>query len=273
VEIFEAFGIAKHPRLVIVNIYEGNDFRDAYRFHEWRTGAGDAATDTPCPFSRSATCDAYEALSRTPLGRHSYTYNLVAGGLWHLAADAREHGYDFRYDVEFRDGTRMPFNTRNGDLNELEYAKRLRDGAADLDVFDDAMRRLAGLAGTGGFQVVLAYTPGAYTAYGERVRFHARDVAETMAQYSARQRAYFAAKSKELGFAFVDMTGPLAAAASELESHEPLYFRTNSHLTVRGHEVLARALAREPLVAAHEARGDDAASEAVGPPPADARIR
>ena len=189
----------------------------------------------------------HDTLARSMLGSHSYAYNLVAGDLWHRAADARERAYDFRYDVELSDGTVTPFNTRNGDLNELEYAGRLRDGAAGVDVFDDAMDGLAALAEAEGFRVVLAYTPAAYTAYGVRVRFHARDVADTMRLYSARQREYFTRKSAELGFEFVDLSGPLGTAAADPGSREPLYFRTNSHLTARGHAVVAEALARNAV--------------------------
>ena len=246
-EILRAFGVQKHPRFVVVDIYEGNDFRDSYRFHEWKSDPRGAKTENPCPFSTAAACGVHDVLARTPLGSHSYAYNLVAGTLWHKAAETRESGYDFRYDVELSDGTIEPFNTRNGDLNELEYASRLRVGAADVDVFDDAMDGFAALAKAEGFRVVLAYTPAAYSAYGARVRFHTRDVADTMKLYSSRQREYFARKSAELGFEFVDMSGPLGVAAADTSTSAPLYFRTNSHLTPHGHAVVAEALARNAV--------------------------
>jgi hypothetical protein len=246
-QTLRAFGIRKQPRIVVVDIYEGNDFRDSYRFHQWQSDARSAKTSAPCPFASAALCTAHRALARTALGTHSYAYNLLAGGIWHMAADARERAFDFRYDVQLPNGTVMPFNTRNGDLNEFEYAKRLGHGAADVDVFDDAMAGLAALAAAERFRVVLAYTPAAYTAYGARVRFHTGDIAETMKLYSLRQREYFKRKSAELGFEFADMTEPLVVAAEDAEQREPLYFRTNSHLTARGHAVIARALARNPI--------------------------
>lgn len=35
-QILKRFGIAKKPRFVILNFYEGNDLRDAYRYHSYR---------------------------------------------------------------------------------------------------------------------------------------------------------------------------------------------------------------------------------------------
>src|SRR4029453_16463026 len=91
-EILRAFGAQKQPGFAILDIYEGNDFGDSYRCHEWKSDPRGAKTEKPCPFSRAAACSVHDVLARTPLGSHSYAYNLVAGTLWHKAAEARESG-------------------------------------------------------------------------------------------------------------------------------------------------------------------------------------
>ena len=48
VQTLKAFALAKRPRFVVVAVYEGNDLRDAVRFHEGGESAAPKA-QRPCP--------------------------------------------------------------------------------------------------------------------------------------------------------------------------------------------------------------------------------
>jgi len=49
----------------------------------------------------------------------------------------------------------------------------------------------------------------------------------------------------EAGFVYRDLTSALQRGAAELPSTQPLYFRTNVHLTPAGHAVVAAEVAEE----------------------------
>ena len=76
--------LAKRPRFVVVAFYEGNDLRDAVRFHE----GGDSAAPKGqrlCPFASDRLCAWGERLKHGFLGRHSYGFNLALSGIWRFA--------------------------------------------------------------------------------------------------------------------------------------------------------------------------------------------
>jgi hypothetical protein len=73
VQILKHFGLRRSPRVVVLNIYGGNDLRDAALFHAHRDR----------PATPDSTNDAGTSLAgwqRNPLGRHSYVFNLICGG-------------------------------------------------------------------------------------------------------------------------------------------------------------------------------------------------
>ena len=118
------------------------------------------------------------------------------------------------------------------------------EGKIRLDLFDEALRNFVELANEHHFVPIVVYTPSAYTAYGARVRFRDPGIEPVLRFFSDAQRRYFADKARELGYRFLDLTPALQAAADRLGRDGLLYFRTNVHLTQKGHEVVAEEIAR-----------------------------
>jgi len=246
IQILKHFGLPKKPDVVVMNIYEGNDLRDAVRY--W--GHAD-------PSLRGAAAP-LDRRTRAPvdnvLGRHSYAYNLLAVALakgWREAARALDsvlgregpRDVDFHYRVRLADGD-VPFNETNFDSDEVDFALAVRDGRVDLGVFDAALRSFVELAEEHGFRPVVAYSPSAHTAYVEQVAFEDPAIAAPLAGYSRALRAYLARSAQDLGFLFVDATAAMQTAAAGSRRADLLYFPTNLHYTPAGHRVLADELSR-----------------------------
>ena len=114
-----------------------------------------------------------------------------------------------------------------------------------VDLFERPLRGLVALGREHGFTPIVVYIPSAYTAYRHQAHFDDAGVERTLTEFSDRQRGYFARKSGEAGFVYRDLTSALQRAAAELPSTQPLYFRTNVHLTPAGHAVVAAEVAEE----------------------------
>jgi hypothetical protein len=252
-QIFRYFGLTKSPKVALMNIYEGNDLRDAVRYHEHLDAvqAGDEGfADARDRFEPELD---YEALLDHPLGRSSYAVNLglAAIGKAHEGignAIARARGtlpprVNFHYELRFADGALVPFNVQNADKVEVRYAGLLRRGEVQLSAFDQALERLVALGNTHDFLPVVSYAPSAYTAYAQFVAFEDDALATLMPWFSAVQRAYLKQKSEALGIAFIDLTPALQAAARELQATELLYYPANVHYTPAGHRVVGDVLA------------------------------
>jgi hypothetical protein len=233
----------------VMNIYEGNDLRDAIRYwgHADPSQRGEAASLDRRP--RASVDNA--------LGRHSYAYNLLAVTLAKvesagaraldsaLGRDSRREA-NLRYRVRFAD-REVAFNSSNFDSDEADYAFALFEGRIDLAVFDAALRSFVELSREHGFLPVVAYSPSAHTVYVEQIRFEDLEVAASLAAYSGALRAYFARAADEMGFVFVDATAALQAVAETSKSADVLYFPTNLHYTPDGHRVFAEYVARALL--------------------------
>lgn len=243
-QLLERYGLPKSPRIVVVNVYEGNDFRDAYLFHQARGGGPGAAEGARCPFGSERVCAAFKALGKSWLGRHSRALNLATSALWTRAAREQKREIDFQYEVRFADGSTVRMNSRNGDRDEVEFARELVAGRLRVDMFDEALARFASLAEERGFELVVLYSPSAYTAYEGMSTFSDTAIEATMRAYSAALREYFARKAEELGYAYLDLTPALQAAARGSSADDLLYFRTNVHFTAAGHRVVAEEVAK-----------------------------
>jgi hypothetical protein len=252
VQILTRLGLSWRPRVVVMNVYEGNDLRDAVRHveHVAATARGQA------PYIEAQTRDAvvdYAPLVETVPGRVSYAYNVgvilaargVASARHALARRADRAGdppVDFRYDLTLAGGT-VPFNVENGDKDEVRAARALRAGASSLEVFVPALRRFVELARRDGFAPVVAYAPGAYTTYAAAARFADPAVGDLMRWYSTALREFLASRAGPIGYRFVDTTPALQAAAASSRPDRLLHFPANLHLTREGHRVVAAALA------------------------------
>jgi hypothetical protein len=232
-QLLKHFGLPKRPAAVIMNVYEGNDLRDALRFH-WdrrKRGLGSSRELGPSPI-----------LGHGLLARKSYALNFLGSGGQRVVAVARNRsltaGTNFRYRIAFPDRT-VAFNRDNDNVDEVLHARLLREGRIGLDVFDEGLAAFVELARSEGFRPIVTYSPSAYTAYAGRVEFEDASLKDLLAWYSAEQRRYFAEAMASLGGDYLDLTSDLQGAAER--SADPLYFPTNLHWTPAAHEVVARA--------------------------------
>lgn len=241
-ELLRHYGLSKAPRIVVMNVYAGNDFRDAYLYFESKARSADSVARHTCPFASEAACRTFVRLRHGSLGRNSYAYNFLAAAIWTITASANKSEIRFQYDVRLADGSTLKMNSRNGDRDEVEFAQRLVDGRLSTEMFDAALEDFARLADQHDFFPVVSYTPSAYTAYDSMATFDDEGIADTMSSYSDLLRAYFARKTSELDLAFVDLTPVLVEEAATSVDDSLLYFRTNVHFTPRGHRVAAREI-------------------------------
>lgn len=252
-QIFRHFGLAKTPTFALMNIYEGNDLRDAVRYHEHIDAVRSGDSGYGSAGDRFEPELDYQTLLSNPLGRSSYAVNLglVAigksyegiGNAVSRALGKQRERVNFRYELRFPDGAIVPFNVQNSDHNEVRYARRLRQGDVQLSAFDNALERFAALGREHGFRPVVSYAPSAHTAYADFVAFEDDALSELMPWFSNAQRAYLRQKAEDLGMTFIDLTPALQAAARRLQEQELLYYPANVHYTPSGHRVVGDVLA------------------------------
>ena len=268
-QILEQIGIPMSPRIVVLNFYEGNDLRDALHFSEYRRAVG-----------QGRQAPARRLLKDRPLARHSYAYNLLVVGTRRLHRAVRlllekrlgipsgeEPAPDFRYRLSFPEGA-IPFNEEDADADEVRSARSLRAGEIDLGVFREGLETFVELSRRHGFKAIVAYTPSAYTAYADHAVFEDAGLQDLMPWFSRRQREYLAKTGQELGYAFVDLTPALQAAARSLGRDDLLYFPSILHFTARGHAVVAAALAEALRTGTPDGRISAGVQDSLFPPAA-----
>ena len=238
-QLLRKYGLPKSPAYVVMNIYEGNDLHDAVRFHEVRSGAEHL---NPGPTGYFAQLR--EKVQKTRIGQSSYSLNLIitlAQRLFILNSDI-----DLRYDLLFEDLPKVPFNLDNHDTEIFTFAQRLQSGDINLSVYDEALQTFMDLSRQYKFTPIITYTPTAFIAYRDFVSFSDPAVAQPLALFSQRQRDYFAAKSSELNYNFIDLTPALQSAAPDYSKPgHLLYYQTNVHFTKYGHQIVAEKIASE----------------------------
>jgi len=230
-QILKRYGLAKSPRVVVMNLYEGNDILNVAEHLAYRKGAtpgaGRAGDEGKTGF----------------LWRRSLAWNLVAGSVIYWREHARFEKLEGRVDYRFHVGS-IPFNPEQSSRDEVVYARRAVAGEIPYEVFDEPLREFKRLADDHGFRPVLAYTPAAAIAYSPAV-FRDPGVGSVLEAFSRDQRRHLEQAAGELGISFIDLTPALqeiARAAPPLEENL-LYFPGNIHLTPRGHAAVARILA------------------------------
>lgn len=235
VEILKRFGLEYSPRLVVMNIYEGNDLRDSARY--WRSveawGGKGAVEDGTTNDKRKNPL-----LSKLVLN-NSYSLSFIGASIETVRKRFFRHSIDFRYLVNVN-GEEIPMNVANADRDEVKNARRLREGKVRLAMWRDALVEFVRLADKHGFRPVVTYIPSAHTAYAANVVFEDRMVGLDLAYLSSTQRAYLNQLAGELGFTFLDLTESLQHA---VVSGPLAYFPGSVHLTKHGHALIADALA------------------------------
>ena len=241
-QYFREFGPAKHPRVVILNIYGGNDLRDAVAYRDYR----EALAHGEKPVS-SSTRPIAPAITSSVVGRHSYALNFLLAAVSRLAGndtdDWEKTGVNFRYTLETREGP-VEFNSENRDRDEVLSARRQANGSTPLTIWSQALARFGQLAREEGFTAILSYTPSAFGAYRGHVQMADPDLLAELDAFDVAQRRFLAERAAPDGYVFHDLTDDLARAATQ--EGGPLYDPVHVHLSARGNRVVAESLA--PLV-------------------------
>jgi hypothetical protein len=227
-EILRRHGLAKRPRIVVMNLYEGNDLRDAARYHQHRARGSEGADGA-----------SKEAPAISP--KRSYAVNLLAALAEALLEKMTPPEADFRYRVTLGGGDSLLINGDNADLDEVATARALERGELDLDAWDDALAGFVSLAREHGFRAIVSYSPSAYSAYERSVAFDDPTLREPMQDFSHRQREWLARAAVRHGFELLDLTPALQERAARSEA--TLYFPLNRHYSQAGHRAVAEILA------------------------------
>ena len=226
VELLKFYGLSLSPRIVIMNIYEGNDIRDAVRYHRFLSTGRD----------RRAGVNAIEnTLSKSYALSLLYALKewLVRDQVQWLFDDERRINY--RYSV-ISEGSRVELNVTNHDRGEVRDAGRLANSTVGLDLWSLPLQTFKLLSQTSNFVPIVSYTPTAHTTYLDSVQFEDTAVGNLVKGMSDRQRAWLKQRTSELGIYFIDLTPAFQKAAHK----GPLtHFPANVHLTPYGHTVAA----------------------------------
>ncbi|HXC51025.1 MAG TPA: hypothetical protein VN634_09100 [Candidatus Limnocylindrales bacterium] len=240
-QILREFGLAKHPRVVIMNVYGGNDLRDAVEYERYRSAVeagGALPSEGPQPIA--------PALAASVVGRHSYALNLILALVSRVASpsekDPEKAGVDFHYSIDGVDGP-IPFNLENRDRDEVAAARRFERGVATPELWAGALSRFGALAREHGFLAVVSYTPSAHTIYSDHLRFADPTIEPVLRKLDDAQRAWLAGHADADGYVFHDLTPELRSAAANPRPSNLLYDPTTMHFSARGHEVVAEAFA------------------------------
>jgi hypothetical protein len=244
-----------------MNIYQGNDVRDAVNYYTYRLGHQAEEEKKIQPAS---------PLFLDLPGRYSYAFNLGSSFVTYLqeadwevayasaetetaesASQADRDEPNLRYRLVFGD-TEIPFNPKNTDTDEVEYARlwRTRGTAHESvraveQVIAEGLATFVALSKQYDFVPVVTYMPSAHTAYATSVEFDEPALAELMPAYSDYLRKLFAEQGDALGYVFIDLTPSLQTAAETHGPHDLLYYRYDLHLTRAGHTVVAKAIRQQ----------------------------
>lgn len=257
-QLFKRFGITKSPRVVVMNLYEGNDFYDALSFYAYREQVRRSA-DTASYLVRCVLpeplCSVYRFVKEGPLGERSYAFNLLGNGArlgldWVRArsrvAAGGESSAMFHYSLG-TGGASVRFDDPSRSLRYiLDHREDIKAGTFPFDQLTKALQTFVALSRQYGFTPIVSYTPAAYTVYAGRLTFDDAAAADTLDAFSRAQRMFLAAQAGAVGYTFVDLTPALRARASE--TSELLYFPSNLHLTPTGHRVVAEELNKQPAL-------------------------
>jgi hypothetical protein len=226
VELLRHFGLALKPRVVIFNIYEGNDLQDAVSYQQFlQTGRDRKAkrNDIEDPLSYSYALSLVYATSRWLFDEQI---------TWLLDSD---RAINYRYTARSQ-GSLIALNESNRGRGQVKMAKKLKNGGVSLELWAKPLAAFKELAVSRGFIGIVSYTPSMHTAYADTAVFEDPTSGEFVRAMSQMQRDWLSKKSAELGLIYIDLTPALQKAANE----GPLtYFPVNVHLTPYGHRVSA----------------------------------
>ncbi len=222
-ELLKKFGLAMKPKVVVMNIYEGNDLRDVIKYFDFIENGGNKKIKTRLggPFAVS----------------YALAY-LKAGVELTFKRIKKQDSINFRYSVEVQ-GTRTPMNVTNSDNDEVKLARRIESGEISFDLFSAPLKEFVALSVEHGFIPVVTRLPSAHTAYRASVRFEDEAVGRAVTGYSQAQGDWLAENANRIGYRFVDT---VPAFLVQVKSRPIAFFPANVHFTKDGHSIVADML-------------------------------
>lgn len=256
-QILKKFGLSKSPRIVLMNIYEGNDLRDATLYYHYRlkyggqNPAAPPAADQPASgllqnysyaYNLAAAFQEYETASMETINRTDPFFLAIEGVPQKYLVGLNQ--INFKYDVKLTDKV-MTINRKNADTDEVQMARLVRDKVLNPGVWqslEEALGAFVALSKQYHFVPVVSYSPSAHIAYANSIIYEDPSLYELMPWLNQELRAFFRKEGQELGYTFIDLTPALQAAAQNNDSKSLLYSRADLHFSRRGHRVVAEAL-------------------------------
>lgn len=213
--VLRKYALAYRPRVVVWQVFEGNDLRDATVFAEWREN----------PHQRTSLRLRY--LSNSFLVEWLYRTERVP---------------PLSPTIQWRasDGTLRPITLRY--RYNLDEPEKTPQGLAETI---QAIETGHQLCQSQGIKLVVLFVPtmvramNSYIVFAraeDRAKYLPNDGVATEKDFSSRM----AELCKRLGCTFIDGLAPLRRAASQ--DNRNLFILVDEHLDVRGHDVLARAI-------------------------------
>lgn len=255
VEILQRFGLKLSPKIVIMNIYEGNDLRDGIRY--WRSVRENAGRGKGSGKGQDMNAERQSLLTRVI--DSSYSLNFIGAAVESTHKQLSREQLNFRYRVRV-EGESIPMNVVDSDRDEVKIARRLKRGEIDMELWKKALEKFVSLAQQHRFLPIVTYIPSAHTAYASSVVFEDKEVGRDVVFLSNSQREYLSTLADELSFAYFDLTPELQNAVS---NGALAYFPGNVHLTERGHALIAELLAPK-LRSIADSVGPDGVGKASG---------
>lgn len=211
--VIERHALPRRPRLVVWQLFDGNDLRDAEQFASWSLGER----------------------AEVPLADRYF-----ANSLFHplIEATRREKRGEFA-TLRFDDGHLESVSVRYRWMPHQAAERR-----AGLRATERALREGVAKCAAAGVDVVIVFVPVATRVLRERLGFERPEDAASYAPPDDGGSDAFAAAMhalcKDLGTPLIDLTPVFLRAAQDRA--DGIYIPRDEHLDVRGHELVADAI-------------------------------
>lgn len=257
VNFLKKFGLKYNPEIVILNFYEGNDVNVS------KTLLSGDKLKKNIPIAESYyknkwssySSRMYRHLINSDIFKKSYSLNLYMVFIREFVVNIEsiflkdprtnpdfKKKYDFKYTITHM-GKEIIFNKSNNDLNEIEFAIEVTEGKISLDNFlGPSTEEFVNLSKENNFKPIIIYSPAAYTAYSNNIKFSDENLRNLMKSFSKVQRNWLKKQSDILGFKFID---PVQTFLNRNQTIPLTHFPSNRHYTAEGHKLLAEIIAKE----------------------------
>jgi len=247
-QIFKKFGIQKTPGILLLAIYEGNDFRDALYHAQYLITNKQVGNDSKdiAILNRSLKGRMYDYAINNPISNHSYSISLIIAsiktGYYKLTAINKKQE-NFLYTITVNND-HIKMNLENSDLDQISHAKQLADVPSALDVFKKGLANYTTLAKQYNFIPLVVFIPAANTAYSHKIEYSDKSLKGLLLEFSNTQRQFFSEQAKEFNYIFFDLTPSIHEYHRNVKDQELMYFPFNVHLTRFGHSFVAESIAK-----------------------------